>query len=150
MPTGSDGGTQPPMTGSSSGASGQQAGSTTPMAASMSSSGGRGRGRRDHHFNRFGVNSTRRTTQPRFEGREPSLKGYIYNSTGEQNPDQYIKTTKEVINYVGRMYTKYMAEFTQAMRDLELVDPAVPANPDDATNVIALEVWKHEYKEHRI
>jgi hypothetical protein len=96
------------------------------------------------------VNSTRRTTQPRFEGREPSLKGYIYNSTGERNPDQYIKTTKEVINYVGRMYTKYTAEFTQAMRDLELVDPAVPANPDDATNVIALEVWKHEYKEHRI
>jgi hypothetical protein len=90
------------------------------------------------------------TTQLRFEGRDPSLKGHIYDATGERNPDQYIKTTKEIINYIGRTYTKYMAEFTQAARDLELTDLALPTNPTDTTNVIALEVWKHEYKEHRI
>jgi hypothetical protein len=150
MPTGSDGGAQPPQTGSSSASSGQQAGTTTPTATSTSGNAGQGRSRHDRHFNRFSASNVRRSTQPRFEGREPSLKGFIYDATGERNPDQYIKTTKEVINYVGRTYTKYTAEFTQAVRDLELTDPTPLMNPTDATNVITLEVWKHEYKEHRI
>jgi hypothetical protein len=85
----------------------------------------------------------------KFEGREPSLKGYIYDSTGERNPDQYIKTTKEITNYVGRTYTKYTAEFTQAVRDLELDDPTAPADPDP-TNPIAFEMWKLELKEHKV
>ena len=39
---------------------------------------------------------------------------------------------KEIINYVGRTYTKYTAEFTQAVRDLQLDAPATPMNPDTA------------------
>ena len=155
MPTGSDGGAQPPQTGSSSASSRQHAGTTTPTPTPTSGHAGRGRSRRDRRFNRFGPANARRNTQPRFEGREPSLKGYIYDATGERNPDQYIKTTKEIINYVGRTYTKYTAEFTQAVRDLELTDPTPPANPtftDPAATatVIALEIWKHAYKEHQI
>jgi hypothetical protein len=85
-----------------------------------------------------------------FEGREPSLKGFIYDSTGERSPDQYIlKTTKEIINYVGRMYTKYTADFTQAVRDLELTMPEAPVDPDPA-NTIAFEMWKLDLKEHRV
>lgn len=37
-----------------------------------------------------------------FEGTEPTLKHFIYYMTGEQSPDQYIKTTKEIVNYMGR------------------------------------------------
>ena len=85
--------------------------------------------------------------QPKFEGREPSLKGFIYDVTGEQNPDQYIKTTKEIINYVGRTYMKYTAEFTQAVRDLELDAPTALENPDPA-DALAFEVWKLDIKEH--
>jgi hypothetical protein len=83
----------------------------------------------------------------KFEGREPLLKGFIYDSTGERSPDQFIKTTREVINYVGRTYTKNTAAFTQAVRDLELNDPAAPTDPD-ITNVIAVEMWKLELKKH--
>jgi hypothetical protein len=61
------------------------------------------------------------------------LKGFIYDSTGERSPDQFIKTTKEIINYVGRTYTKYTAEFTQAVQDLELTVPTPPADPDPTT-----------------
>jgi Zinc knuckle len=155
MPTGSDGGGRPPQTGSGSASSGQQAGTTTSTPISTGGNAGRGRSRRDRRFNRFGAANVRRATQPRFEGREPSLKGYIYDATGERNPDQYIKTTKEIINYVGRTYTKYTAEFTQAVQDLELTDPTPPANPTltdptAATNVVVLEIWKHAYKEHQI
>jgi hypothetical protein len=112
MPAESNGGSPAPDAGNS----GQQ--------DSRAGRGGRGRGGHDRRNNR-------QSNRPRsdnacsnltkFEGREPSLKGFINNSTGERSPDQYIKTTKEVINYVGRTYTKYTAEFTQAVWDLELV-----------------------------
>jgi hypothetical protein len=84
-----------------------------------------------------------------FEGREPSLKGFIYDSMGKPSPNQYIKTTKEIINYVGRMYMKYTAEFTQAVRDLELMMPTAPDDPDP-TNTIKFEMWKLDIKEHRV
>jgi hypothetical protein len=71
----------------------------------------------------------------KFEGREPSLKGFIYDSTGERSPDQYIKTNKEIINYVGRMNTTYTADFTQAVRDLKLTMPQAPADPDPASTI---------------
>jgi hypothetical protein len=85
----------------------------------------------------------------KFEGREPSLKGFIYDSTGERSPDQYIKTMKEVINYIRRTYTKCTVEFTQAVRDLELMVPTPPADLDP-TNTIAFEMWKLEIKEFRV
>ena len=85
--------------------------------------------------------------QPKFEGREPLLKGFIYDATGEWNPDQYIKTMKEIINYIGRVYMKYTAEFTQAVRDLELDALTAPENPDP-DNALAFEVWKLDIKEH--
>ena len=147
MPTGSDGGGQPPPTGSSLTTSGQQADTTAPTARANNNAG-RGRNRRDRRGSWFSPNSAGRI-QTRFEGREPSLKGFIYDSTREQNPDQYIKTTKEIINYVGRTYTKYTAEFTQAVRDLELVNPTAPPNPDP-TNPIAFEMWKLKVKDHQI
>jgi hypothetical protein len=43
--------------------------------------------------------------------------------------------TKEIINYVGRTYTKYTAEFTQAVRDLQLAAPTAPATPDPTNPV---------------
>jgi hypothetical protein len=85
----------------------------------------------------------------KFEGREPSLKRFIYDSTEEQSPDQYIKTTKEIINYLGPTYTKYTAEFTQAVRDLQLMVPTPPTDTDP-TNMIAFEMWKVEVKEYRV
>ena len=53
------------------------------------------------------------------------------------------------MNYVGRTYTKYTTEFTQAVRDLTLDDPTPPEDPDPA-NLIAFEMWKLEVKEHKV
>jgi hypothetical protein len=86
--------------------------------------------------------------QQRFEGREPTLKGYVYDFTGERMPDQFIKTAKEIKNYVGRTYTKYTADLVQAVEDLDIQDPVAPADPDPA-NQLAVVVWKMELKEHR-
>ena len=56
---------------------------------------------------------------------------------------------KEIINYVGRTYTKCTAEFTQAVRDLELAALTAPENPD-LNNALAFKVWKLDIKEHRV
>jgi hypothetical protein len=111
-----------------------------------------GRNRNRFQRNRRGFNNNNRYQQrqnSRFEGREPSLKGHIYNVTGERNPDQYIKTTKEIVNYVGRTYTKFTSEFITAVMELELDDPEAPDNPDPRDQV-GFELWKLDIKEHRL
>ena len=60
-------------------------------------------------------NNAQRVTDPRFEGRETTLKGHVYDYTGERNPEQWIRNTKEISTYVGRTYNKYTAEFTEAI-----------------------------------
>jgi hypothetical protein len=141
MPTESDGTTA--AAAGSPAPSGRQAGTT------RYNSPGRGaHGRCDRQNNSPGPKSNRRNPT-RFEGREPLLKGLFYDSTGEWTPDQFIKTNKEIVNYVGRTYTKYTPEITQAVWDLELADPMPPAVPD-LVNVIAFEMWKLELKEHRV
>jgi hypothetical protein len=47
------------------------------------------------------------------------------------------------------MYMKYTVEFTQAVRDLELMVPTPPVDPDPM-NMIAFEMWKLEIKEFRV
>jgi hypothetical protein len=60
----------------------------------------------------------------------------------------FIRTTKEIITYVGRTYNEYTSEFTQAVRDLRLDDPDTPDNPDP-NDVVGFEVWKLELKEYQ-
>jgi hypothetical protein len=124
-----------------SGSGGGSTGSQLTNEGTTNGSGQSGRGRDRNRGNR------QQTQQQWFEGREPTLKGYVYDFTGERMPDQFIKMTKEIKNYVGRTYTKYMADLVQVVEDLVIQDPVAPADPDPA-NQLAVEVWKMELKEH--
>jgi hypothetical protein len=106
MPTDSDCVTAAPPAGESLVASGPQDGTA--------GRGGRGHSRRDRR-NNWPSSGVARQSQTKFEGREQLLKGFIYDSTGEQSPNQYIKTTKKIINYSCLTFTKYTAEFTLAV-----------------------------------
>lgn len=105
---------------------------------------GTNRGRRNNHSNTRG-----QVSATRFEGSEPTLKGHIYDFTGERNPDMYIKTTKQIKLYVGRTFTKFPGEFTQAVDDLNLDDPTAPIRPENAQDVFAMEEWKIDLKDYR-
>ena len=118
-------------------------GTTEATASPAEGDGGRARNRRNNPRGRKTIVAT-----PKFEGREPTLKGFVYDYTGERAPDQYIKTTKEIVTYVGRTYTKYTSDFTQAMEALTLVDPALPADPAQG-DAVAFELWKLDIKDHR-
>ena len=100
--------------------------------------GGRGQGQ--GHFRRD-------EGRKRFEGAEPTLHGFIYDFQDERNPDQWIRTTREIGNYIGRTMKKNTTDFIEAVRTLELVDPAEPANPSP-DDVVAFEKWKLAIKRH--
>ena len=112
-------------------------------------SGGQHQGRHGRNQRRHGNRGGdhQRGRQPKFEGREPRLQGHIYDWTGERTPERYIRTTREIGNYVGIAYPKYTADFTAAVENLELTDPEEPAAPDPA-NLVAFERWKYVYKEY--
>ena len=87
---------------------------------------------------------------PRFEGSEEALKGFIYDFTGNKNPDQYIKTTKQLVTYFGSTSKLYPSDFCAAIQNLELIDPQPPAQPQgNAPTQFEIEIWKSSYKEYR-
>jgi hypothetical protein len=59
--------------------------------------------------------------------------------------EQYVKTTKEISNWVGREYTKYTEEVCEAVKTLTLTSPTSPQDPPPA-NLVAFERWKLELK----
>ena len=111
--------------------------------------GGQNQGRHGRNQRRHGNRGVehQRGRQPKFEGREPRLQGHIYDWTGERTPERYIRTTREIGNYVGVAYPKYTADFTAAVDSLELTNPEEPPAPDSA-NLVAFERWKYVYKEY--
>ncbi len=133
----------PDTTGNNNTSGGRSAGSQQSGEGATSGSGG-GCSGRGHDQNR---GNRQRMYQQKFEGQEPTLKGHIYDFTSERMPDEFIKMTKEIKNYVGRMYTKYTADLVQVVEDLTIDNPMAPADPDPA-NQLAVEVWKMELKEH--
>ena len=84
-----------------------------------------------------------------FEGSKPALKGHIYDFTGEKNPDQFIKMTRQIKLYAGRTFTKYPGEFTQAIDGLYLEEPQTPKFPENTGDVFAMEDWKLDVKEYQ-
>ena len=113
--------------------------------------GGRGRPNNRRWNARRGQGNQDRVVRSvtRFEGREPSLKGHIYDLPTEFNQDQFVKTTKEIKNYVGRTYREHTGEFTKAVDDLEIEDPEEPEAPEDPEDRAAFETWKWDTKDYR-
>jgi hypothetical protein len=79
-----------------------------------------------------------------FEGREPTLKGFVFDLASD--PDQFIRTTKKITNFVGRTYNEYTATLSESVKRLELVIPTAHNDPD-TTNLLEFEVWKLSIKE---
>eukprot|EP00934_Nitzschia_sp_Nitz4_P002894 Nitzschia sp. Nitz4//scaffold489_size5144//2753//5083//NITZ4_009231-RA/size5144-processed-gene-0.2-mRNA-1//1//CDS//3329552900//2884//frame0 len=83
--------------------------------------------------------------EKKFQGSEPTLKGFIYDYAGERNPSQWIKTTKELKTYVARTFTKNTGDLLDAMDSLTLTDPVEPPEPENAQGTAAYR-WNLEFK----
>lgn len=84
---------------------------------------------------------------PRFEGKCPDLKGYIYDASDARQSDQFIKTTREISEYVGRTY-KYGGDIRLAVETL--IAPTITPPADygaDATRT-EIRIWEKVVDEH--
>ena len=72
--------------------------------------------------------------QPKFEGKCDKLKGFIYNCSDSWQADIYMKTTKEIAEYVGRTY-KFGSDYARlAIENLQAqAIPMLADLPDKAT-----------------
>jgi hypothetical protein len=84
---------------------------------------------------------------PNFEGKCPELKGHICDASDARQSDQFIKTTREISEYVGRTY-KYGGVIRLSVE--MLVPPSIdpPADyPADATRT-TIRIWEKVVDEH--
>jgi hypothetical protein len=72
----------------------------------------------------------------------------VYDLATERNSEQYVKTTKQIINWVGREYTKHTRTLVEAVEVLQLDAPIAPVVPDDG-NPVEFELWKMEVRKHQ-
>jgi len=96
-------------------------------------------------------NSSRQTVnsgQGKFEGRCEDLKGHVYDHGNSKVADQFILTTKELKNYVGRTY-KHGGDMTEAIENLMVPTKTEPSDPNDPDDRIAMKKWEREYDEYR-
>ena len=139
---------------SPSNSSGQDANNRPPVDHGPGN-GGRG-GTRDAHSGRGGRrrgnNRDNRSDdgnrRNQFTGRESAMNGHVFDYTGEQTPEKYIRMMKELLAHVGLTYKEYTTELKEGLENLVLVDPTEADNPPEG-NQVAFELWKMDIKEYR-
>jgi hypothetical protein len=118
----------------------EKSGGAAPQVIKSGESGeSSGRPRHNRRGNKTRTNLS--TYQNKFEGREPDLKGHVYDLTDDKTPELYINTTKEIITFVGRKYKDYNMEIVQGLEKLKLDDPQPPTDPDP-NDKVQFEKWK--------
>jgi hypothetical protein len=71
----------------------------------------------------------------------------VYDLLDDKNSEQYVKTTKEIRNWVGREYTKCTGKLCEALKTLTSTSQTSPQDPP-ADNPVAFELWKVELKKY--
>jgi Zinc knuckle len=84
---------------------------------------------------------------PKFEGKCPELKGHIYDATDARQSDQFIKTTREISEYVGRTY-KYGGDIRLAVENLTVPIVTRPADYEDGATRTDIRIWEKQVDQY--
>lgn len=84
---------------------------------------------------------------PKFDGKCPELKGHIYDASDARQSDQFIKTTREIGEYVGRTY-KYGGDIRLAVEKLSRPTIAPPADHREDAGKTEIRIWEKTVDEH--
>jgi len=77
----------------------------------------------------------------RFEGRCDELKTHVYDAIDIHQADQYIKTTREICDYIGRTY-KYGMDIRLSIENMELYTIPQPADPPENATRTEIRIWE--------
>jgi hypothetical protein len=78
--------------------------------------------------------------QPKFEGKCEELKGDIYDCSDPRQSDTFVKTTKEIAEYVGRTF-KYGSDARLAVENLSMPVMTEPNDPADTASKTQVRIW---------
>ncbi len=85
---------------------------------------------------------------PKFEGKCPDLKGHIYdNALDARQSDQFIKTTREIGEFVGRAY-KYGGDICLAAEKLSRPTMTPPDDHAQDVGKPVVRIWEKMVDEH--
>ena len=79
---------------------------------------------------------------PKFEGKCPDLKGHIYDASDARQSDQFIKTTREIGEFVGRTY-KYGGDIRLAVEKLSIPFIIPPADHSEDATKTEIRIWEN-------
>ena len=77
----------------------------------------------------------------KFDGRCEDLKGHVYDYGDGKTADQFVITTKEIKNYVGRTY-KHGGDIVDAIDAMAVPTKTEPTDPVDPDDKIAMKKWE--------
>jgi len=83
----------------------------------------------------------------KFEGKCDDIKGHIYDCSDARQSDLFVKTTKEVAEYVGRTY-KYGGDIWLAVENLELSIINKPSDPPAGATRTQECIWEKQVDEY--
>jgi len=75
------------------------------------------------------------------------LKGHIYDASDARQSDQFIKTTREISEHVGRTY-KYGGDICLAVQNLSLPTIAQPEDPPEDAGHTTIWIWETSVDEN--
>ena len=83
----------------------------------------------------------------KFEGRCEDLKGHVYDYGDGMTANQFVLTTKEIKNYVGRTY-KHGGDIVDAIEAMVIPTKIEPADPLDPNDRIAMKKWERQFDKY--
>jgi hypothetical protein len=92
-----------------------------------------------------------RNNQNKFQGKVEGLSDYTYDVSGiRDGADDFHRTTREIGEHIARTF-KNGGEFRRAFDPTVLAFDTLtpPAEPTDRTDLMQVELWKLEIREHR-
>ena len=96
---------------------------------------------------RYGNQKNAVPRQPKFEGMCDELKGHVYDCSDARQADLFIKTTKEVAEFVGRTY-KYGGDIRLAVENLQMPNIAEPYDPPAGASRTQERIWEKQVDEY--
>ena len=107
-----------------------------------------------HHRNRNRRGNHEEMSKSKYEGKCDDLKGFTYDVThGNQTSDMFMRTTKEIAEYIGRTYND-AGEFRIGMPVLSMPDLVEPPRPSEESlgrpmDAFDAELWKMDMQTYR-
>jgi hypothetical protein len=84
--------------------------------------------------------------QPKFGGKNEDLKGHIYDCSNARQSDVFVKTTKEISEYVGSNF-KYGSDVRLAIENLKMPVMVEPTDTSAAATMAQLHIWEKKVDE---